>query len=103
MQSQEAAELSSYVERKEPDAVTKAEAEISELTAGIYFVCKISKLAAEIAGAQSPAPPFRCVVQSTLFGRWLVEVFVPTRCSVWLVGCWRWYLKCWWQVLSLRH
>lgn len=48
--------LSSYMERKEPDAVTKAEAEFSELTAGIYLVCKISRFATEIAGTQSPEP-----------------------------------------------
>lgn len=57
MPSQEAAGLaeglawlSSDVGRKEPNAVTKAEAELSELAAGIYFVCKISKFAAEITG-----------------------------------------------------
>ena len=63
MQSQEAvglvegpAWLSNYVERKEPNAIIKAEAEFSELTAGISFVCKISKFAAEITGTQSPEP-----------------------------------------------
>lgn len=57
VQSQEAvgpaeglAWLSIYMERKEPDAIIKAEAEFSELTAGVYFVCKISKFAAEITG-----------------------------------------------------
>lgn len=50
------------VARKEPDAMAKAEAEISELAAGIYFICKISKLAAAIVGAQRPEPPYCCVV-----------------------------------------
>lgn len=48
--------LSSCMERKEPDAVTKAEAEFSELTAGIYLDCKISRFAAEIVSTQSPEP-----------------------------------------------
>lgn len=63
MQSQEAlglveglAWLSSYVERKEPNAIIKAETEFSELTAGVYFVCKTSKFAAEITSTQSPEP-----------------------------------------------
>lgn len=57
MQSQEAAGLvegqawlSTYVEKKKPSAIIKAEAEFSELTAGIYFVCKVNKFAAEIIG-----------------------------------------------------
>lgn len=66
MQSQKAsglvegqAWLSTYVERKEPlHAIIKAEAEFSELTAGIYFVCKINRFAAEITGTQSPEPTY---------------------------------------------
>ena len=46
------------MEREEPDAITKAEAEFSKLIAGIYFVCKISKFAAEMTGTQSPEPHF---------------------------------------------
>lgn len=63
VQSQEAAGLaqglawlSSYAERKEPNAAIKAEAEFSELTAGIYIVCKLSGFAAEITDTQSPEP-----------------------------------------------
>lgn len=50
--------LSTSVERKEPSAIIKAEAEFSELTAGLYFVCKINRSAAEITGTQSPGPTY---------------------------------------------
>lgn len=72
MQSQEAAGpgegqawLSTSVERKEPSAIIKAEAEFSEVTAGIYFVCKINKFAAEITGTWFSEPT--CLIQSTFF------------------------------------
>lgn len=48
--------LSTCMERKEPSAIIKAEAEFSEVTAGIYFVCKVNKFAAEITGTRSPEP-----------------------------------------------
>lgn len=48
----------------------------SELTAGIYLVCKISRFAAEITGTQSPEPPIAQPTARLLVTDWFKYLYL---------------------------